>query len=179
MKTREEMLKIIPKKTIGAELGVFEGDVSNHIIDTVNPSILYLVDIFSGEMCSGDKNGNNMKNIDLNNSYKELLIKYKNTDNVKIVKDTTKNFLNSLEDNFLDFVYIDADHTYEGVYSDLTLSRYKVKNNGYILGHDYTPRFQGCVEAVNTFIRKYDLKLLLTTDDTCASFLIINDKYKI
>lgn len=176
MKTREEMLNFLPKKTIGAELGVFEGEFSKQIINTVNPSVLYLVDIFCGEMCSGDKNGNNMKTIDLNSSYTKLSEKYKNTDNIKIIKDTTKNFLNSLENNFLDFVYIDADHTYEGVYSDLFLSREKVKNNGYILGHDYTPRFQGCVEAVNIFIKKYNLKLLLTTDDICASFLIINEK---
>ena len=176
MKTREEMLGLLPKNLIGAELGVFEGEFSKIILNKIQPLILFLVDIFKGEMCSGDKNGNNMKTIFLENSYNKLLEDYKNINNVKVIKDTTINFLNSLNDNYLDFVYIDADHTYEGVYADLMLSRLKVKNNGYILGHDYTPRFQGCVDAVNCFVKQFNLNLLLTTEDSCSSYMILNVK---
>jgi hypothetical protein len=176
MKTREEMLSLLPINLIGAELGVFEGEFSKIILNKIQPSVLFLVDIFKGEMCSGDKNGDNMKTILLESSYNKLLEYYKNTDNVKIIKDTTINFLNSLNDDYLDFVYIDADHTYDGVYADLMLSRLKVKNNGYILGHDYTPRFQGCMDAVNCFVKQFNLNLLLTTEDICSSYMILNVK---
>ena len=78
MKTREELLNTIPKNTIGAEIGVFEGNFSIQIQDIINPQKLYLVDLFEGEMCSGDKNGNNIKYIDLSDSYEILNNKFIN-----------------------------------------------------------------------------------------------------
>jgi hypothetical protein len=43
------------------------------------------------------------------------------------------------EDNSLDFVYIDANHTYEGVKEDIKYWYPKVKPGGLLLGHDYLP----------------------------------------
>jgi predicted O-methyltransferase YrrM len=41
------------------------------------------------------------------------------------------------EDQSLDFIFIDADHTYEGVMNDLIHWYPKVKFGGVISGHDY------------------------------------------
>ena len=38
--------------------------------------------------------------------------------------------------NSLDFIFIDADHTYESVKKDIELWTPKVKHEGIILGHD-------------------------------------------
>jgi hypothetical protein len=65
MKTREEMLSRIPKFSVGAEIGVFNGAFSQCIIDLINPRSLFLVDIFAGQMVSGDKNGENVQQINL------------------------------------------------------------------------------------------------------------------
>lgn len=40
-------------------------------------------------------------------------------------------------DNSLDFVFIDADHTYHAVKADIEAFMPKIKSGGYIAGHDY------------------------------------------
>lgn len=47
-----------------------------------------------------------------------------------------------------DFVFIDADHSYEGVIADIRAWRPRVKPGGLLCGHDYEPRFPGVARAV-------------------------------
>jgi hypothetical protein len=54
-----------------------------------------------------------------------------------------------IPDNSLDLVFIDADHSYEGVYNDIQAWLPKVKDGGFICGHDLDePRFPGVRRAV-------------------------------
>jgi len=46
LKTRIELLALLPKHISIAELGVFEGSFSKLIKEIVQPSELYLVDVF-------------------------------------------------------------------------------------------------------------------------------------
>lgn len=174
IKTRNELLTHITKNIICAELGVFEGTFSNEILQIIKPSKLYLVDIFTGNAISGDVNGQNRKTILLDDSYKNLQERYKNDASVILYKGLTKNFFESIENESLDFVYIDADHSYEGVKFDLEYSRIKVKRNGFISGHDYANAFPGVIKAVDEFCTKYNLEKIITTDERLNSFLIIN-----
>lgn len=174
MKTREDLLQQIPKNTICAEIGIFEGEFSQKILEIVQPSKLYMVDLFAGMMCSGDKNGNNIKTIDLNDSYNTLKIKYANVPNVEIFKGTSELFYTNIPDHYLDFIYIDGDHTYNGVKFDLNKALNKVKYGGFISGHDYTANFEGIIRAVNEFCNQHKFKCEFTTDDGCASYLIYN-----
>jgi len=178
LKTREEyIINHLNENTIGAELGVFEGDFSEILKNSNKFKKLYLVDIFEGQMYSGDKNGNHGKTIDLNVPYQKLLDRYKECSIVNVVKDTSSNFLNSLKDDTLDFVYIDADHSYNAVINDLEISRSKVKNKGIIAGHDYNSfQFAGVFNAVNEFISKYNLEAIFTEEDKLASYFIVNKK---
>lgn len=176
MKTREELLTHIPKNTIGAEIGVFEGEFSKLIINTIQPQKFYMVDLFTGSMISGDKNGNNMKTISLDESYNQLSEQYKSNNNVNVYKGKSEDFFKELDDNSLDFIYIDGDHSYGGVKIDLQNAFYKVKGGGLICGHDYTRRFQGVVDAVNEFVSEHNFELKITTEDVCASFCIVNNK---
>jgi cephalosporin hydroxylase len=172
VKTREDLLKLIPKNGVCAEIGVFEGEFSKAIICEVAPLKMYMVDIFCGKMCSADKNGNNMKWIEMDDSYSKLKKEYENDPNVVIYKGSSESFFKDLSDGYLDFVYIDADHSYNGVKSDLENSYSKVKVGGFIAGHDYCQNFQGVIKAVNEFCDKYKLAVEITTDDGCNSYLI-------
>jgi hypothetical protein len=178
LKTREEyVLDHLPDNIIGAELGVFEGDFSQILFDSGKFEKLFLVDIFHGLMFSGDKNGRNGKTIDLNNAYDKLIHRYHNDQSVEIIKNTTEVFLNSLFDNSLSFVYIDADHSYDAVVRDLRLSRFKVCDGGIIAGHDYNiNQFPGVYAAVNEFVTEHRLLVTFTTDDELASYFISNTK---
>lgn len=177
IKDRNLLLSYLPKKIKFAELGVFKGEFSEIILKNLEPDELYLIDIFSGLMCSGDKDGNNIIYTNLDIEYYKLIEKYKDISNVKIIKNKTTDFLNTLSDDYLDGVYIDADHSHDSVFSDLELSRKKVKNNGYIIGHDYTREmFPGTFDAVNLFCDKYNLHISYLTEDRCPTYLIKNIK---
>ncbi len=49
----------------------------------------------------------------------------------------------------LDFVYIDADHTYEALKEDITAWFPKVKQGGILGGHDYCQSFPGVIKIVD------------------------------
>lgn len=56
----------------------------------------------------------------------------------------------------VDFVYIDADHSYEAVVDDLCRWAPKVRPGGIIGGHDYGhPNFPGVKKAVDEFFRRF------------------------
>lgn len=57
----------------------------------------------------------------------------------------------------LDFVYIDGDHTYEGVLSDLKSYYPKVVKGGLVSGHDYAS--PGVSKAVGEFMEGFQVKL--------------------
>ena len=174
MKTREEILTLIPTNSVGAEIGVFEGQFSKIILDTIKPKEFYLVDLFEGEMCSGDKNGENIKYIDLEKSYNNLTKLYSTNSAIKFFKGKSEIFLRELPDSYLDFIYIDGDHSYNGCKIDLELAKTKVKKGGIIAGHDYCNMFTGVVAAVDEFVTQHSVKLNLTTDDKCTSYYFLN-----
>lgn len=51
-------------------------------------------------------------------------------------------------DGTQDFVFIDADHRKDAVVADIRAWRRKIRSGGLLCGHDYSPRFQGVVDAV-------------------------------
>lgn len=51
-------------------------------------------------------------------------------------------------DETLDFVFIDADHTYEGALADIQAWTPKVKFGGAVSGHDYSDKWPGVIQAV-------------------------------
>ena len=64
---------------------------------------------------------------------------------------------NSLYDvlpKVVDFVYIDADHSYTECKKDIEFYYPLIKKNGVLGGHDFCPYFMGVVQAVNEFSKK-------------------------
>ena len=58
---------------------------------------------------------------------------------------------NRFPDESFDFIFIDADHEYESVLSDLCAWFPKLKPGGIIAGHDWSPEFLGVEKAVKEF----------------------------
>jgi hypothetical protein len=172
LENRNELLKLIEKDLIIAEIGVFEGEFSKIIFNECNPSKLYLVDLFNGYFGSGDKDGNNYHYVQLEDEMEKIKNYFSNNSNVIIKKLDSISFLNSLDDNYLDMVYIDADHSYNSVFNDLKTSFKKVKNGGYICGHDYVKNTEA-EKAVNDFCEVFNLEIKYLTKDGCPSFLIV------
>ena len=177
--TRNHLIETLPKDMIVCEIGVFKGEFSEKLLTKINPKELHLIDLFEGIVPSGDKDGNNMVYANLNDEHVILNEKYSNNPTIRIHKGNSCDILNNFEDDYFDMIYIDGDHSYEGVSKDLEVSYNKVSPGGYICGHDYTiERFPGVVKAVNEFKEKNNYNLHSLTEDGCPSFCIKNDKKK-
>jgi len=162
------------------EIGIFRGEFVDYIVNNCNFLSIDGVDLFHGITCSGDVDGNNVVNYDVGRSFTELSEKYKNRDNINFHKCPSIDFLNKSPDNYYDIIYIDGDHSYQGVKGDLMYSFNKIKNGGYIMGHDYEMNMEkarnvyyfGVKEAVTEFCTEYRQKLLAKANDGCVSFCI-------
>jgi len=64
---------------------------------------------------------------------------------------TLNSIKNILNDNKLDFLFIDGDHTYEGVKKDFDLYSFLVRENGIIAFHDIVPGPATAVGGVPQF----------------------------
>lgn len=139
---------------IGAEIGVAYGGHSEAILKNTNVQKLYGVDPY--EHTVGYKDPMNYPQIEFDELYKmteKRLSLFSNR--YKLIRKYSKDAVLSIPEK-LDFVYIDADHSYNGVWSDLCLWFSKVRDGGIIGGHDYThPNFPGVKKAIDEFFRRF------------------------
>ena len=168
VETRSDLLKLLPKGLRIAELGVFRGDFSKEILDICQPSKLYLVDLFEGEVCCGDKDGENVvTELDLSTVYFDLKEKYRTNPRVKVQKMHTWSFLE--EEPVIDAVYIDSQHSFGQVQGEL-YGAFRNLNVKYILGHDYDN--EEVKRAVDDFCNAERFIIKYLTKDKCPSYLI-------
>lgn len=181
--TRNEMLEYYCNKCINPtvlEIGVFRGDFLSFLVDKCNISYVDAVDIFEGAQDSGDVDGNNLIRCDLDKSFNDLSEKYKDMPHVNIIKSDSSTYLSRVKNYYYDIIYIDGDHSYNGVKKDLENAFFKVKNGGYIMGHDYEINVAkgynlynfGVKKAVDEFCVKYNQKILAKAMDGCVSYCI-------
>lgn len=73
----------------------------------------------------------------------------------ELLRETSSMAANIIEDK-IDFIYIDALHTYEGIQDDLKIWFIKVRDGGIIGGHDYGhSNFPGVKRAVDEFFLRF------------------------
>ncbi len=174
VKTRTELLSVLPKGGRFLELGVFRGEFAKEILKKTSPEELYLVDIWEGEMGSGDKDGDNYVKVqDMQNIYLSLFHQTKTKNNIFVVRSDSTSFLKSCEENYFDSIYVDADHSEEAVYNDMVNSFRVIKAGGYLMGHDYHHQIK---TAVDKFCVDYNQNIIHVTEDGCPTFLIIANK---
>ncbi len=121
---------------LGAEIGVWRGDYSYRIMERWNGQKLYLVDPWKK---FPQEEYDDQRNTDFDPQdfefVKERFVEFK--DRVEIVRATSRQAAEtSLVPNGLDFVYIDANHSYKHVCDDLHMWYYKLKRGGVLAGHD-------------------------------------------
>jgi len=62
----------------------------------------------------------------------------------------------------IDWVYIDADHSYEAVKTDIKIWWEKLSDRGILAGHDYDETHPGVMRAVQEFADEIDGTVYLT-----------------
>ena len=142
--------------TKGAEIGVYRGYYSRELLEKNLKLNILCVDSWSLNEGWGLKKNQQAFPICL-----KTLAPYR--DRYTILKGISVEVAKFVLDESLDFVYIDADHSYEAVKNDLEAWTPKVRKGGIVSGHDYfkDPRL-GVIEAVDEFVEKYNYELKLT-----------------
>ncbi len=173
---RANVLALFPKNSIGAELGVHMGAFAEQILTTVSPRKLYLVDPWKAlngseysESWYAEKDQNYMD--ELHQLVSERFASFTQTGVVEVRRAMSWDFLDSLQDSTLDWIYIDADHRYEAVRRDLESSYKKVKIGGLIAGDDHQVAGwwrDNIVRAVDEFVASYPVEPVLVDGDQFA-----------
>lgn len=159
---RRELLSLFPVGGVYAELGVFRGQFSERILETCRPSRLYLVDLWQD---GGDRLIDGaVKTFTGNEAMRETL-RLEPRPAVRIRRQRTVEFLESLPNESLDVVYLDSGHQYELVRDELVMAFPRVKCGGWISGHDYCDVFPGVIRAVDEFVARYGLQIDYLTDE--------------
>lgn len=125
------------EKPIAVEVGVLEGFNTNFAIKYINFGKYYLVDPYKkydtkGDIGELDKHPQEF----WDDLYLRTRERFKDKPNLEFIRKTSKEASKCFLDNSLDFVYIDADHSYDCVWEDLNLWFPKVKVGGWLAGHD-------------------------------------------
>ena len=158
---RDFILKMVPKQSICAEVGVSEGKFTKRILNITNPSKLYLIDAWSVDALSNKQFIPSHKIPLIDEYFTSVTKTFSKHDNVVIIRGKSKDVLNTFPDSYFDWIYLDAGHFYDDVLSDLEISTKKVKLGGLIIGDDYIKSDAGwkddVIRAVNDFTKKHNL----------------------
>lgn len=165
LKTRNDILKILPKNKVGAELGVFQGVFSKELITIAQPSKLHLIDPwyklgeFYGEWTRKHNNGDLLST---RKAHQQSVDHVKSVDHQNVAVfhvDDDIACLKTFQDHYFDWVYLDSLHTYDHTKKELEVLDTKMKKDGLILGDDWKidkshPHFE-MRRAINEFCEKY------------------------
>ena len=170
-----QVKKIIPQKPTCVEVGVLRGNFSELILSHLNPKKLHLVDPWER---GADKNspathysGGRARiptAYSTNDQYQLVKSKFNNqiqSKSVVLHRGYSYDCVESFDDNYFDFIYIDACHLYESVKADLEMFLPKLKTNGLMCGHDYfnDPKGSnfGVIQAVDEFCEKFNFQMII------------------
>lgn len=164
---RRAMLEALPVKVGGRalEIGVALGDFSRVIIDRMRPKAFYAADIFQMhemEAHWGTPSSVLFKGMTHEGFFRDRF----KADPVRVLAGPSSQTLNQIEDDSLDLIYVDAEHTYQPVKNDGQTSLRKLRSGGIMIFNDYTLFDQymgvayGVVRAVNELVNTYDLEVL-------------------
>ncbi len=176
--SRDRLMDLLPAGSVGAEVGVHRGDLSERLLGRLGPERLHLIDpwlYFESSKYErswyGGKAGGGERNME--RRYRGVLRRFRREIDAGVVvvhRGMSWDVAESFGDDSLDWVYIDADHSYESVRRDLAAYVPKVKAGGLITGDDYF-RGQGwwgdgVVRAVDELIAAQPLEAVMLDDAT-------------
>lgn len=159
----------------GAELGVRRGDLSISLLVNCPNLNLICVDLWEDHRSINERH-NHKNNYDI---FLNTIKLY--SDRVNIIRNLTNVAHDNILDESLDFVFVDATHTYNAVKEDISLWLPKIKKDGMLCGHDYCEAFDkgGVVKAireVTTDIIELSKKKISPSCNVSESVSLIKNK---
>lgn len=179
--TRDEIPAWLLKNCLNqnmAEIGVREGIHLQSLL-RARPKNLVAVDLWEEDgVPSHNDRGDSAAKIEA--CYKTVLGLARENPCIHPVRSSSLAASNIFKAGQFDFVYLDADHTYEGAKADIAAWWPKVRPGGVLAGHDYLKAVVGVhklrigvMQAVDEFIAATKLSLHTTAaKDRFASWFV-------
>jgi len=178
-----EVLQRLPEGAVGVEIGVFCGDMSARLLNDPKIDLLYMVDSWGSEhsqayIDSGDFHASKTQEEQDNYMGLAKLTTSFAAQRREIIRSSSVDAAAQFPDHSLDFVFIDADHTYDGCMADIKAWAPKIRPGGLLCGHDYMntdyPCF-GVERAVDEYVATHGLTLELG-DNYCWFTQLLEDE---
>lgn len=180
--TREQLLHLLPKRGIVAEIGTAKGAFAAAILQNADPAALHLIDPWVHHAQGAyTRDFSNVEDDEQEKRYRDVLKQFEAEiadGRVIVHRQTSGEAAASFADGALDWVYVDGLHSLDGVRADLAAYSGKLKPDGFMLGHDYTnnPVAQhqgfGVVEAVNQFVDESDFGIVAITLEAFPTYVL-------
>ena len=113
--SRYELVSALPRGGAIAEIGTDKGEFAQHILATCDPGRLHLVDL----------------------DFSSLARPLAQDTRVQLHEGRSHEVLATFPDEHFDWIYIDADHSYEGVSRDANMAASKIRKGGYLVFNDF------------------------------------------
>jgi hypothetical protein len=151
---------------IGAEIGVRRGRYSRQLCHC-NPNLkLFCIDPWSAYDTKYTQKRQN-------EIYAQA-VKNLSGYNVQIIKKDSVAALVDIEDQSLDFVYIDGDHHFDFVCPDIINWSKKVKRGGIVAAHDSYGGEAGVQKAVEAYVHAHDIRPWYMTKELMPTAYWVN-----
>lgn len=141
---REAFLKMLPRDSVGAEIGVFKGEYTRFILRIVRPRKLHLIDGWSKifgthypENWGPHSNFGKLTTREVIESAEKVVQRYAPPGVVQFHEADDLECLPTFPDGYFDWVYLDTSHFYEHTLRELEILKDKVKPDGLITGDDW------------------------------------------
>lgn len=177
MKDRRELVdQLFPKRGRIVEVGVFQGAFAAEIYRIAKPELLVLVDPWRrvpGSTLDVRLKGRKKT---FRQDYQQTRARVGWRVDVIMLRMLSIEAAELFRPGTFDAVYIDADHAEESVRADIEAWWPLVRSGGILSGHDYgeygTLKGFGIVPAVNDFVDRHELELLLTDHSEIRSWAV-------
>lgn len=174
-RVRGKLLRSLPKGGIVAEVGVWEGDFSQRILEICEPRELHLIDPWLYMPDFPNTGFGKKKNEHLmEQRYQGVVARFADDPRVRIHRATSDEALSQFPDSTFDWVYLDGNHNDPYIANDLKISLAKVKPNGIITGDDYNWMAESLAAPVKSSVER-----LLEELRDRASLTLMANQYKI
>jgi len=159
------------------EIGTYTGHSLSTILQSKYKSKFMGIDTFNSWA-----DGKNMNLEKITNDNIKKFNKYNYQVNMYKGNSKHKDTFNKVKEYFpdgIDLLFIDGDHSYQGILNDFELYFPLVNKNGYIVFDDYLPYKEGNIDreppkAINEILNKYNnqIKNIGLTDDVLEIYKI-------
>ncbi len=152
------------------EIGSWQGRSTSFLARAVRESgngRLFAIDHFKGNVGKEDRYIVGRQDLsDLKTGFQSNLERLGLADEVELLDMPNTEAAQELGDAEIRFLFIDGDHTREGVETDISLFFPKLRDGAVVVFDDFSPEFPGLLEAVDRLLAQRSFSRMMSYENT-------------